>query len=96
MASEQRQNVNVPEAAAPVATEQHPQNSAVAKEPEELNPDGTPLSDKQRRKRAEKAEKERIKAEKAARLAAEQAARQAQEVDFAEGNYGVLPMNQSQ
>ncbi|KAI3626296.1 hypothetical protein CBS9595_001657 [Malassezia furfur] len=63
---------------------------------EELNPDGTPLSDKQRRKRAEKAEKERIKAEKAARLAAEQAARQAADVDFATENYGTLPMNQSQ
>ncbi|PKI82433.1 aspartate--tRNA ligase [Malassezia vespertilionis] len=62
---------------------------------EELNSDGTPLSDKQRRKRAEKAEKERVKAEKAARLAQEQATRQAAEVDFAEGNYGVLPMNQS-
>lgn len=63
---------------------------------EELNPDGTPLSDKQRRKRAEKAEKERIKAEKAARLAAEQAARQAAEVDYAADSYGELPMNQSQ
>lgn len=96
MASEQPQNVPVPESAAPVAAEQHQQQPpATANEAEELNPDGTPLSDKQRRKRAEKAEKERIKAEKAARLAAEQAARQAQEVDYAEGNYGVLPMNQS-
>lgn len=60
------------------------------------SPDGTPLSDKQRRKRAEKAEKERVKAEKAARLAAEQAARQAADVDFATENYGTLPMNQSQ
>lgn len=57
--------------------------------------DGTPLSDKQRRKRAEKAEKERVKAEKAARLAAEQAARQAADVDFASDNYGTLGMNQS-
>lgn len=60
------------------------------------SPDGTPLSDKQKRKRAEKAEKERVKAEKAERLAAEQAARQAAEVDFATDNYGTLPMNQSQ
>lgn len=58
-------------------------------------PDGTPLSDKQRRKRAEKAEKERIKAEKAERIAAEQAARQAAEVDFSADSYGTLPMNQS-
>ncbi|KAK0534517.1 aspartate--tRNA ligase dps1 [Tilletia horrida] len=63
---------------------------------EELNADGTPLSDKQKRKRAEKAEKERKKAETAARLAAEKAAREAAEVDFATQYYGVLPLNQSQ
>ncbi|WFD31277.1 aspartate--tRNA ligase [Malassezia sp. CBS 17886] len=72
-----------------------PDARAPAAGAEELNPDGTPLSDKQRRKRAEKAEKERVKAEKAARLAAEQATRQAAEVDFAADSYGTLPMNQS-
>jgi len=81
---------------APPAQPVTDKKEAQAEGSEELNPDGTPLSDKQRRKRAEKAEKERVKAEKAARLAAEQAARQAAEVDFAEGNYGVLGMNKSQ
>ncbi len=63
---------------------------------EELNPDGTPLSDNQKKKRAAKAEKERIKAEKAAKLAAEKAAREAADVDFASQNYGKLPLNMSQ
>ncbi|PWZ02475.1 aspartyl-tRNA synthetase [Testicularia cyperi] len=63
---------------------------------EELNPDGTPLSDNQKKKRAAKAEKERLKAEKAAKLAAEKAAREAADVDFASQNYGKLPLNMSQ
>ncbi|KAL9934005.1 hypothetical protein V8E36_007087 [Tilletia maclaganii] len=69
---------------------------AAAAGDEELNADGTPLSEKQKRKRAEKAEKERKKAETAARLAAEKQAREASEVDFATQLYGVLPLNQSQ
>ena len=98
MSSETTKQVNVSEGA-PVELDQKAQPKMEANKDagsEELNPDGTPLSDKQRRKRAEKAEKERIKAEKAARLAAEQAARQAADVDFATENYGVLPMNCSQ
>lgn len=82
--------------AAPAPVPAPQQESAPANGSEELNPDGTPLSDKQRRKRAEKAEKERVKAEKAQRLAAEQASRQAAEVDFSADSYGTLPMNQSQ
>ncbi|EPQ28983.1 uncharacterized protein PFL1_03273 [Pseudozyma flocculosa PF-1] len=69
---------------------------APAADVEELNPDGTPLSDNQKKKRAAKAEKERIKAEKAAKLAAEKAAREAADVDFASQNYGKLPLNMSQ
>lgn len=98
MSSETTKQVNVSEGA-PVERDQKAQPKMETNKgagSEELNPDGTPLSDKQRRKRAEKAEKERIKAEKAARLAAEQAARQAADVDFATENYGVLPMNCSQ
>lgn len=106
MVSEETKQLNAPEGA-PAAAAFAPEQNKQAQEPEggaatapqsteELNPDGTPLSDKQRRKRAEKAEKERIKAEKAVRLAAEQAARQAADVDYASENYGVLPMNKSQ
>lgn len=101
MASEETKQVNVPGDVAPAvpgnaSVQQASASEASTQGKEELNPDGTPLSDKQRRKRAEKAEKERVKAEKAARLAAEQEARQAAEVDYAADNYGVLPMNQSQ
>lgn len=84
MSSETTKQVNVSEGA-PVERDQKAQPKMETNKDagsEELNPDGTPLSDKQRRKRAEKAEKERIKAEKAARLAAEQAARQAADVDL--------------
>ncbi|CAO1633837.1 unnamed protein product [Sympodiomycopsis kandeliae] len=65
---------------------------------EELNPDGTPLSDNQKKKRAKQAEKERLKAEKQAKAqAAQQAAQQASDNnDFASQNYGELPLNQSQ
>ncbi|PWN20410.1 aspartyl-tRNA synthetase [Microstroma glucosiphilum] len=63
---------------------------------EELNPDGTPLSDNQKKKRAKAAEKERAKAEKAAKLQQEKATKEANEVDFASQNYGELPLNQSQ
>ncbi|PWN27044.1 aspartyl-tRNA synthetase [Jaminaea rosea] len=63
---------------------------------EELNPDGTPLSDNQKKKRAKQAEKERLKAEKAAKVQQQEAQRQADEVDFASQNYGELPLNQSQ
>ncbi|KAJ1596834.1 hypothetical protein NDA11_002251 [Ustilago hordei] len=69
---------------------------AAADGAEELNPDGTPLSDNQKKKRAAKAEKERIKAEKATKLAAEKAAREAADLDFASQNYGKLPLNMSQ
>lgn len=44
------------------------------------SPDGTPLSDNQKKKRAAKAEKERLKAEKAAKLEAEKKAREAADV----------------
>lgn len=47
---------------------------------EELNEDGTPLTEKQKKKRAEKAEKQRVKEEKAAKLAADKAARDNAEV----------------
>ena len=47
---------------------------------EELNEDGTPLSDNQKKKRAKKAEAERLKAEKAAKLAADKKAKEASEV----------------
>ena len=70
MSSETTKQVNVSEGA-PVERDQKAQPKMETNKDagsEELNPDGTPLSDKQRRKRAEKAEKERIKAEKAARL----------------------------
>ncbi|PWN47902.1 aspartyl-tRNA synthetase [Violaceomyces palustris] len=80
------------------ATEQKPDQVPPPANPqdEELNPDGTPLSENQKKKRAQKAEKERIKAEKAAKLAAEKAQREANDVDFASQNYGKLPMNMSQ
>ncbi|KDN49617.1 aspartyl-tRNA synthetase [Tilletiaria anomala UBC 951] len=68
---------------------------AAAAPVEELNEDGTPLTEKQKKKRAEKAEKQRIKEEKAAKIAAEKAAKE-NEVDFAAQNYGQLPLNQSQ
>lgn len=45
----------------------------------EHSPDGTPLSDNQKKKRAAKLEKERKKAETAARVAAEKAQREASE-----------------
>lgn len=63
---------------------------------EELNPDGTPLSDNQKKKRAKQAEKERAKAEKAAKVAQQEQARQEADVDFAAQMYGELPLNQSQ
>lgn len=63
---------------------------------EERNEDGTPLSDNQKKKRFAKLEKERKKAETAARLAAEKEKKEASEVDFAQQNYGDLPLNQSQ
>lgn len=51
------------------AVESLPPSTADGKE--ELNEDGTPLSDNQKKKRAKKAEAERVKAEKAAKLAAD-------------------------
>lgn len=44
------------------------------------SPDGTPLSDNQKKKRAKQAEKERLKAEKAAKQQQEQAKREAADV----------------
>ncbi|KAN0060398.1 aspartate--tRNA ligase dps1 [Thecaphora frezii] len=82
--------------AAPAAAQPPAAAAPAAAEGEELNPDGTPLSENQKKKRAAKAEKERIKAEKAAKLAAEKAAREAADVDFASQNYGKLPLNMSQ
>lgn len=46
----------------------------------ERSPDGTPLSDNQKKKRAKQAEKEKLKAEKAAKLQAEQAKKEASEI----------------
>ncbi|UZJ51072.1 hypothetical protein CBS101457_000392 [Exobasidium rhododendri] len=69
--------------------------AAPATDGEELNPDGTPLSDNQKKKRAAKLEKERIKAEKAAKVAADKAQKDAAEPDFATQYYGELPLNQS-
>ncbi|CEH14707.1 probable dps1-aspartyl-trna cytosolic [Ceraceosorus bombacis] len=63
---------------------------------EELNEDGTPLSDNQKKKRAKALEKERKKAETAAKVAAEKEAREKADVDFSAQNYGALPLNQSQ
>lgn len=63
---------------------------------DERNPDGTPLSENQKKKRAAKLEKERKKQETAARVAAEKEKKDASEVDFAAQNYGNLPLNQSQ
>lgn len=60
------------------------------------SPDGTPLSDNQKKKRAKQAEKEKQKAEKAAKQQQDQQEKQASEVDFAAQNYGELPLNQSQ
>lgn len=60
------------------------------------SPDGTPLSENQKKKRLAKIEKERKKAETAARLAAEKSRKEATEQDFATQNYGDLPLNQSQ
>ena len=67
MASEETKQVNVPGDVAPAvpgnaSVQQASASEASTQGKEELNPDGTPLSDKQRRKRAEKAEKERVKA----------------------------------
>lgn len=51
-----------------------------APSPHCCSPDGTPLSDNQKKKRAKQAEKERQKAEKAAKQQQEQAKRQAEDV----------------
>ncbi|CAO1614758.1 unnamed protein product [Parajaminaea phylloscopi] len=83
--------------APPQAAEQQPQVvDQPGGQPEELNPDGTPLSDNQKKKRAKQAEKERLKAEKAAKQQQEQAKKEASDVDFAAQNYGDLPLNRSQ
>uniref|UniRef100_A0A060T5K8 Aspartate--tRNA ligase, cytoplasmic n=1 Tax=Blastobotrys adeninivorans TaxID=409370 RepID=A0A060T5K8_BLAAD len=60
-----------------------------------LGPDGQPLSKNALKKLEKDRLKEQKKKEKAEKAQAEQAARQAAEKDFAEANYGKLPVIQS-
>ncbi|GAA5866553.1 hypothetical protein JCM8547_005456 [Rhodosporidiobolus lusitaniae] len=76
-----------------------PRSSISKDEPARLNPDGTPETPSQRKKREKAEEKERVKAEKQKKIAekeaAEKAAKAANEVDYSPDSYGKLPLNDS-